>query len=189
MISFEFIPTRISARIHGILYTADVELGTVAQPTGWKCVCSKRAQFFAGPGLLLPDHDVIVHVPELDNTWCTGDQNLISQNQQVQMRRGLWNRVCGVQIRHVRSTDPTTAEELRMSRQFVQCTVNRSFRLDLNTQPQRCNCCSERPSTYRAPFRGNFSNSCAISAKSSVDSSTSPADKFSKVRFAFLKHT
>jgi hypothetical protein len=180
VISFEFVPTRISARIHG-----GRRIGYCCATTGRKCMY----RFFAAPDLVLPDHDVIVHVPELDNTWRTGDQDLRSQNQQVQMRRGLWNRVCGVQIRHVRNTDPTTAEGLRMSRQFVQRIVNPSFRLDLNTQPQRCNCSSVRPSTYRAPFRGNFSNSCAISAKSSVDSSTSPADKFSKVRFAFLRHT
>ena len=48
----------------------DVELGTVAQPTGWKWRSSK---FVAGPGLVLLDQDVIVHVPELDNAWCRGD--------------------------------------------------------------------------------------------------------------------
>ncbi len=53
-------------------------------------------------------------------------------------------------------------------------------------QPQRCNCCSVGPSTYRAPFLGYFSKSCAISARSSVDSSTSPPARFSNVRFAFL---
>ena len=59
---------------------------------------------------------------------------------------------------------------------------------NLNAQPQRCNCCSLRPSTCRAPFLVYFSNGYAISARSSVDGSTSPADKFSKIRFAFLRH-
>ena len=45
------------------------------------------------------------------------------------------------------------------------------------------------PSIYRAPFLGYFFNSSPISAKSSVDNSTSPALRFSKVRFMFLQGT
>jgi hypothetical protein len=75
-------------------------------------------------------------------------------------------------------------------------TTRKSDRIDFDTsrqfvqgrrpQPQRCSCCSVGPSTYRAPFLGYFSKSCAISARSSVDSSTSPPARFSNVRFAFL---
>ncbi len=61
------------------------------------------------------------------------------------------------------------------------------FRRRLSAQPQRWNSFSARPSTYREPFLGYFSKSCAISARSSVDSSTSPLARFSEVRFAFLR--
>lgn len=58
-----------------------------------------------------------------------------------------------------------------------------------STQFQRCNFSSDTPSKYRAPFLGYFSKSCAISARFSVDSSTSPALRFSRVRFTFLHGT
>ena len=171
-------------------YTVDVELGTVAPPLDGNVCTASELNFFAGPSLVLPDHDVIVHVLELANTWCTGDQNLRSQNQQVDMRRGPWNgswdanQACSEH----RSNN---SEGLRMSRQFVQRTVNLisiiSARSEHST-PERQLLLRETIYVSGAlPWK--LSNSCAISAKSSVDSSTSPADKFSKVRFAFLKHT
>jgi hypothetical protein len=58
-----------------------------------------------------------------------------------------------------------------------------------STQFQRCKFSSSTPSIYRVPFLGYFSKSCPISAKSSVDNSTSPAPRFSKVRFTFLHGT
>ena len=60
------------------------------------------------------------------------------------------------------------------------------YRTRSSAQFQRCKCCS-MPSIYRPPFIGYVSKTCAISARSSVDSSTSPACRFSKVRFTFLR--
>ena len=60
-----------------------------------------------------------------------------------------------------------------------------SRRTRSSTQFQRFKCCSIL-SIYRPPFAGYVSKSCPISARSSPDSSTSPACKFSNVRFTFL---
>jgi hypothetical protein len=65
---------------------------------------------------------------------------------------------------------------------------NHNILLFPGAQFQRFNC-SSGASTYRPPFLGYFSNSCATSARSSVDSSTSPACRFSNVRFMFLRRT
>ena len=79
----------------------------------------------------------------------------------------------------------TTSNQLKIrttSNPFFRPSLNE----DLNAQPQRCNCFSDALSKYRAPFLGYFSKSCAISARSSVDNSTSPPAWFSKVRLTFL---
>ena len=60
-----------------------------------------------------------------------------------------------------------------------------SRRTRSSTQFQRFKCCSIL-SIYRPPFAGYVSKSCPISARSSPDSSTSTACKFSNVRFTFL---
>ena len=64
---------------------------------------------------------------------------------------------------------------------FISC-----YRTGSATQSQMCKCCSIS-SIYRPHFAGYISKSCPISARSSPDSSTSPACKFSKVRFMFLR--
>jgi len=118
-----------------------------------------------------------------------------SQRKQVRGRQGdidsgmaAWT----VKTGHVRNTDQRRIKQILLQQREtsnqlkIRKTSHPLFPPKLSAQPQRRNCFSGTLSKYRAPFLGYFSKSCAISARSSVDNSTSPPAWFSKVRFTFL---